>query len=413
MAARREKISRWESGRATPELTAQLAMAHIHQVPQEAVRQLGWPNWLNVAADSPAILAHPWTTEHAVNALRLAASPGTRLRSALAACGACASRLVAEWETAMAAPQEPPAREATPVTSSDIEWMQLRLAELEEGALTMPPAVFVHAVISKLRVITGLLDTSGYSRATGGQLLRLGAWAANLCGELSHSLMDASSAERCFIAAIRAATAAIAPDWASVSMSNLAFVHLDFGDPRDALCFNRAAQRGAMTPSPRHERLMRTREALIQAQLGERRASVRALEQASETLFAGPHDDHPDLAGNLRTADEEWLTIRAGMALLRLGEHRAAIEHFAILLDDSPSSRQRAHHALTRELLEAADALLAMGDPGAAANLASRAARLNGTLPSGHLPRLRGRFSKYQHLSAVRELLDLISASPD
>ncbi|MFB8062477.1 hypothetical protein ACFC6U_40740, partial [Kitasatospora purpeofusca] len=33
MAARREKVSRWESGRIVPELTAQYAMAHVHRVP--------------------------------------------------------------------------------------------------------------------------------------------------------------------------------------------------------------------------------------------------------------------------------------------------------------------------------------------------------------------------------------------
>ncbi|MGW1289035.1 hypothetical protein ACWD4N_36570, partial [Streptomyces sp. NPDC002586] len=33
MAARREKIARWESGKVTPETSAQLAIAHVHQIP--------------------------------------------------------------------------------------------------------------------------------------------------------------------------------------------------------------------------------------------------------------------------------------------------------------------------------------------------------------------------------------------
>ncbi|MFD7026622.1 hypothetical protein ACFWAR_01125 [Streptomyces sp. NPDC059917] len=408
MAARREKISRWESGRATPELTAQLAMAHIHQVPQETIRHLGWPNWLNVAAESPAVLAHPWTTEHAVDALRIAASSGSRTSSSVAACGPRAARLADAWETALAGSPEPPVREGTPVTASDIAWMRIRLTELEEVSQTIPPAVFIQAAVSKLRVITGLLDSSGYTRETGTLLLRLGAWAANLCGELSHTLMDPASAERYFIAAVRSATAARAPAWASVSMSNLAFVHLDFGDPRDALGLNRAAQRAAPTPSPRHERLMRTREALILAQLGERTASARALDQAADTLFSGPHTEEPDLASNLKGADEEWLTIRAGMTYLRLGKYRTAIDYFAILLDDDPSLRQRSHHALPRELMEASDALLAIGDPGTAALLAGRAVKVNGTLPEGYVSRVRGEFAQYRYLPAARDLLGLL-----
>ncbi|MGW1290569.1 hypothetical protein ACWD4N_45105, partial [Streptomyces sp. NPDC002586] len=31
--ARREKIARWESGKVTPETSAQLAIAHVHQIP--------------------------------------------------------------------------------------------------------------------------------------------------------------------------------------------------------------------------------------------------------------------------------------------------------------------------------------------------------------------------------------------
>src|SRR5262245_41707753 len=61
MAARREKVSRWEAGRAVPERTAQLAIAHIHAVPKEDVDRLVWPDWLHLAYGDARQLELPWT----------------------------------------------------------------------------------------------------------------------------------------------------------------------------------------------------------------------------------------------------------------------------------------------------------------------------------------------------------------
>jgi hypothetical protein len=63
MATHRKKISQWESGCVVPELTAQLAIAALEDVPQEAVTRLGWPDWLLLALDDGSILRVPWTVE--------------------------------------------------------------------------------------------------------------------------------------------------------------------------------------------------------------------------------------------------------------------------------------------------------------------------------------------------------------
>ncbi|EFL19771.1 predicted protein [Streptomyces sp. C] len=64
MAARREKVSRWESGRTIPEHSAQLAMAHIHHVPATEVCRLGWPHWLYLARQ-PGPRLRPWARRRA------------------------------------------------------------------------------------------------------------------------------------------------------------------------------------------------------------------------------------------------------------------------------------------------------------------------------------------------------------
>lgn len=69
MATHRKKISQWESGLVTPELSAQLAIAALEHVPEEAVHRLGWPAWLLLALDDDSLVCVPWTTEGTRHAL--------------------------------------------------------------------------------------------------------------------------------------------------------------------------------------------------------------------------------------------------------------------------------------------------------------------------------------------------------
>ncbi|MGH3781151.1 MAG: hypothetical protein ACRDR6_24325 [Pseudonocardiaceae bacterium] len=69
MATHRKKISQWEAGCVVPELTAQLAIAVLENVPAKAVHQLGWPDWLLLALDDDSLLRVPWTVEGTRHAL--------------------------------------------------------------------------------------------------------------------------------------------------------------------------------------------------------------------------------------------------------------------------------------------------------------------------------------------------------
>ncbi|MFJ4097692.1 hypothetical protein ACIPYS_39540 [Kitasatospora sp. NPDC089913] len=73
MAARREKVSRWESGRITPELSAQLAIARIHGVDRDIVLRLGWPQWLPGATGDHALSGQPWNPQAAIGVTRATA----------------------------------------------------------------------------------------------------------------------------------------------------------------------------------------------------------------------------------------------------------------------------------------------------------------------------------------------------
>lgn len=165
-----------------------------------------------------------------------------------------------------------------------------------------------------------------------------------------------------------------------------------------------------MRPTQRLTRLLCIREALIHARLGDGYASQQALDDATDTLFAGPDEaDDPMLDSWLGDVNEEWLTIRAGMVLLRLGDAEGALDHFSALLNQGPSWRRRTHPATAFEFLEAADALLAVGDIESAVSAVQRASEINGTLPPGYVHRVRGRFSRYLPHVAVKDLLVLVS----
>ncbi|MEU8779518.1 hypothetical protein [Streptomyces sp. NPDC048606] len=165
MAARREKVSRWESGRTVPDLGTQLAIAHVHQVGAEDVHRLGWPHWLYLATDAAA-LAQPWTAQGAVNAARQTAQPNREgVRSYLTVTGT--------------------------------------LLEAQEAEASLSPMTLYRAARAEDRLVLRLLAAAGYDRPTGTRLLLLATRTATRCGCFSRCLGDEAGAERYALAALR------------------------------------------------------------------------------------------------------------------------------------------------------------------------------------------------------------------
>lgn len=172
MAARREKIWRWESGRTVPELTAQLAIAHLHQVPEADVRRLGWPHWLHLAAGDAVLLTRPWTPRGAIDALR----DGSRLAerrdlSYLAVTGPFVDTLTRQWTSAAAVradgrkPGEPHPAEPHPGEPDTVYRARVRVEVLETMASTLPAAVLHPAARNDLSLLTSLVSAAGHDSA--------------------------------------------------------------------------------------------------------------------------------------------------------------------------------------------------------------------------------------------------------
>ncbi|WP_371656648.1 MULTISPECIES: hypothetical protein [unclassified Streptomyces] len=287
MAARREKVSRWESGGTVPELTAQLAIAHIHQVPEHEVRRLGWPHWLHLAAGDSALLTRPWDHSGAIEALRAEVQRADRHGpSHLALSGPFVHALAEQWRTA--AKRSTPARAtgAHRTLAGTTEWARARVEGLGRMTRTVSPAVLYPAARSDLSLLTTFLSGASYDSRTSGPLFLLAARVASLCAGLAISLGETAGAERHYLVAARAAMVAGKPEISAAYLAGVAYTHLLEGKPQDALCLIDAAQSALHRPGHHVAAILHLLGARAHALLGEAASCARSLDRAGAALAA-------------------------------------------------------------------------------------------------------------------------------
>ncbi|MCX5388137.1 hypothetical protein [Streptomyces sp. NBC_00083] len=422
IVARREKVSRWESGRTVPSPSAQIAIAHIHGVPEADVVRLGWPGWLTEAAAAGSPNEEPWSAQYAVEAARDAADAADRPESAFPlALASSGGMLLGQVKAALAALEQPrpvPARAGRPVRPATLHWVEVRLRALERqeaGSASTPGALF-HAARAEHRLVAGLLTGAGHDRRTGARLLYLAARTARLCACLSTCLGDFATAERYSLAALRAATAVGARHQSIVCLADLAGLHAAVGAPKDALCVLGGARTAAPRLPPRLAALLDTWEALALVRSGEILAGLRALDRAGSTLSAdrtrpASADGLPD-----RDLDAMRLTLCAGLSSLHQGRPRAALSRLVPLTDPEAATGPdgpRPSPFTAGVLLYTVDAQLALGELDLATRSVQQAAALAGGLPAALAGEYRRRFAPHHDERLVRDLHDLLGGRPE
>ncbi|AYG78671.1 hypothetical protein DWB77_00779 [Streptomyces hundungensis] len=213
MAARREKVARWESGKVTPELTAQFTIAQLHGVPRAEVLRLGWPHWLHLA-DGPSVpLCAPWTVEEALRSLRAlsrsrdASAPAEAL---FPGCTTSVDQLIARWQEASRAHPAPLEQEGRPLSEATVAALEDRHLRLRRLCRTEEPATHRVLADTELRMVTDLLHTAGYGPELGARLASTAARAACLSGRLAQAAGDLAHAQASYVTALR--VAALVPD---------------------------------------------------------------------------------------------------------------------------------------------------------------------------------------------------------
>ncbi|MEV7601217.1 hypothetical protein AB0O91_28015 [Kitasatospora sp. NPDC089797] len=417
MAARREKVSRWESGRIVPELGTQLAIARIHQVDRGLVLRLGWPQWLLAAGGDHTLLRQPWSPQAAIAvAESLAgapASPGSvpiATGPALIATGPALRLQIRGALGALAGGLRPPGQDGLGITPGTLAWAEARIRALEELEAGSPiPQDVLHASArAEYRLVGDLLSRHCYDAPTGTRLLLLAGRAAALCAWTSGALGEEFRAERYGLAAIRAASAAGAARHTSAYLCLLSITHLRRGDPRDALALLQAARTVDPRPSPRLAVILHSRQARALGRLGESTAGLHALDRAERALAGAEPQWDPDCDPTASNIDEKYLTLARGHTWLCLGQPARALACCEGLLDGGPPpTGPPSPHGLSR-LRPVVEARLAVGQVDEAAAAVHGAIARTGALPPALARWFGAHLAPHAGQPEVRDVLELL-----
>lgn len=426
MAARREKVWRWEHWGVVPEVDSQQALARALGIPPQEVESRPWPRWLPAHGGMPDGL--PWTTEGSLTALTsLVDEAGSDPRGFPIADEQVLRDAIADWDAAEAeAPAELPARfpaevqtglqtvvhaglqtEVLPapgtapevaqapgpptVDGSVVEWLEAGALGLRRLDDRLGGGAVQHRVEADLRLVCGLLGRSGLPPGVRSRLLRVAADLAQLGGWAATDTGRYGAAQRHYLTGLRLAHTAGDRSMAVALWGGLALQAVTAGRPQDAVAAAEAGVRAAGGAPPAVRALAASRLGRAHAALGAEGAFRRATAEAERRLDAAAADPGPAW---LYWFDGAELAAQNGQSLLDLGAAYEAgpLLECALATQDPSYRRDRALYSA-----RAAEARALTGDVEGARVLAREAAALAGQCSS---PRLTAT------LAAVKSRLD-------
>ncbi|MEV5508418.1 hypothetical protein [Streptomyces orinoci] len=413
---RREKVSRWETQGIPPDLNTQLSIAHIHQVPEEEVQRLGWPHWLRLGTAAASRAARSRTHEETVEAVRDKERPIVRLAHyRLAVTGPALASFLRETIATVTGPGPSPAEGKLPLTPEAVGVVEDRSRQLYALVPAVNPVTLYRVARAEYALTSALLADSGYDAGTGTRLLLVTARIAHLCGLISKCLGEEVRAERYYLAAARAAARAGCAPTVSACLADLAWSHIDAGEPQEALTIIDAARIVTPQPPPALAAVLHSHAARGHARRGEIIAAARALDRAAAALDAAPADASHGPSPVCDPVDERWLAVAAGRAWLDAGQPKRALEHFTPLLGDPPrpaAGPSRPTLLAARDLLAVVDAQLALNDTESAVRTARRAMALFDRVPACLVAQYRRRFAPFTEAQEVRDLMAFLAGIP-
>ena len=404
MATHRKKISQWESGLVIPELSAQLAIAALEHVPEEAVHRLGWPAWLLLALDDDSLVCVPWTTEGTRHALIETSTGGTMdRRGFLLATGTTLAATTATWSALIGTSSS---GKVYPRIGMDaIDGLQARLTHLSRLDDMLGSGKLRDLAAAELNLLTSLLTDTTHSPRVEQHLYGLAAEASRLSGWLSYDSGHHTAAQRYYLTALRASATA---DDVLVGANTLAFMaiqHYSVGTPQDAVDLTRTARTTLKRrTTPKTLAILHAREARAHAKLHDQRRCAPALD-AAFTALTTTSDDEPPWCYWINTTEIHML---AGSCALDLGDAHRALHHFTTAHTTFDTTTYPAGAAIY--LARTAQAHLTLGDLDAAGHHATQALRCHTTIDSARgdetLTTLRDDLTPHQANPAVRGFLD-------
>ncbi|MFF3511811.1 transcriptional regulator [Streptomyces sp. NPDC002573] len=420
MAARREKVSRWESGRAVPERTAQLAIAHIHAVPHEEVLRMDWPDWLHLANGDARQLELPWTTSAVPEAILDAIAGREEIQQEyLLATGWAARSLMENWLDAMAEEMATTPADSTLLAAARGRGPGLvgeresvleactRLRTLHRFAANFSAGWLVAASELELRHLADHFLAAPEALHKGRDLLVLAAEGLAVCGFIARLQGQHVGAQRYYVAALRCATAAKDPETAAAIVTLHVGQYLDLQLHEEAAelleAVKKLLRRNQMhVKDPTLLALLHTQSARVHAQRGDDLSRRRALTVGRHALTTVAS------SGGIRILplrSEDWLSCMDAVSLLDLDQPDRAIKHFEPVLSEHHPKLELPPCVHAMYLLRAAETQVALGDATGGAESASRAATLLGGVRAAASERVRLALRAYAHLPEVTRFL--------
>ncbi|MGP8298148.1 helix-turn-helix transcriptional regulator [Streptomyces inhibens] len=396
----RQRIWKWENGRAEPDSHSQLLLAAAFDVDESLVDSLGWPSWLP-GRDGPISLG-PHST---VPALREALRTSMDRRAFLTYSTAALAGLAHEWATtepqALAAALDGKQVDAELVETLEITSDRLTSLVTEQRQHTSK------LLRAHLDTVTDLIEQGNYAHPVE---LRLHTLAARLSQTIGWHRFDQgrhTSAGHYWHAALHNAHASGDRDLGAGILSDFAYQATWLKNPKDAADILQSALHRTRHPAARS--LLSLRLARAQAALGDARACRGSLSSTERELGA--------VAGEPSSAWCTWMSpadllVDSGQWLLDLGESQRAHRLIANGRDLLPRARTKTRAVfLTYE----AGSYLRAGEVDQAAAAAKEslalAARIGAprciTLVRDLLPD----FMKHAAAEGVSELLHLAKAT--
>ncbi|NRQ33949.1 transcriptional regulator [Nonomuraea sp. NN258] len=410
LAHQRQKIYRWESGRASPEPSAQMAIAELHGVPTALVKTVKWPDWLAAALSrtnrTPSFGDQTVTVEVLTD---LAGGGPVDRRKFLIMSSAALGVSIAGWQDAVAAMTSPVSTGRRQITPHMMDHLEVRLDHLRHLDDALGSAQLRGLAMAEFGFIVGLVQEARFDEHTGRRLYSAAAEAARCCAWVHFDDGYHAQAERYFDASLRASATAGDPLVGAYALSFRAIQHYTAGDPRDAVALVEAARaQTKRKATPRFRAMLAARAARSYSKAGDRRACARALDDARDLLDAGPHDDDPSY---LYWVDRGEVEMIAGSSALELGDHREALRGFDAAIDANYAGDEQYPRTHAIYLARAADAHLALGDFDQAVTVAEHAVRCLGGVDSARstatMDDLRGKLTEHRHVRVVGEFLEL------
>jgi hypothetical protein len=392
MAARREKVWRWEHWGVVPEADSQRALARALGVAPRELELRPWPRWLPAHGGMPDGL--PWTEEGSFTALTALLDEATAdPRGFPIAEGGALRDAIADWDVAgtlaagdsaapaLAAPvlaagdgrERVPEQAGAPgtVDAEVLAWLDAGVLGLRRLDDRLGGAAVRHRVEADLRLVCGLLDRRPQSRTAQRRLLRIGADLAQLGGWAATDTGRHGAAQRHYLTGLRLAHTAGDRDLAVALWGGLTLQAVIAGRPQDAVDAAEAAVRAAGGTPPAVRALAASRLARAHAAAGAEGAFRRAAAEAERRLDAAAADPGPPW---LYWFDVAELAAQNGQSLLDLDEPQEALPLLeqALTLQDPVYVRDRALYSA-----RAARARALTGDLDGARTLSREAARLS------------------------------------